>query len=292
MNELFMFRIIKLNSLSFLFSVIALVMLMNSSALCQHVSDSTSRTIIRMKNGEEYRGQIITMDSSRIVLQTTNGEMNLVKANIKSIRTSDYHGLYAFENPKRSSYLLGPTAIPLGKKNGNYQNISLFLNFFNYGLTNNIDLGVGFLFPFFGDRPTWYFSPKITFDIDRTLHIGGGVFGLQFFDEASASFCYGVATLGNSDANISFTTGWGFVDNEFSSQPMVIISGIQRVGKSMALFTENFIIPDGSGSTIYFGIHGFRIMSSKSAWDFGFTIFPDDEQDFLVFPLISFLRAF
>jgi hypothetical protein len=49
-------------------------------------------------------------------------------------------GQYWFENPNATRYLFGPTAIPLKKGEGYYQNTYIILQSFNIGVSNNFSI--------------------------------------------------------------------------------------------------------------------------------------------------------
>ena len=46
---------------------------------------NSERVVVKMNNGDEFRGKIIKRDQNSIVLETTNGTLNLISSNVRSI---------------------------------------------------------------------------------------------------------------------------------------------------------------------------------------------------------------
>ena len=77
---------------------------------------------------------------------------------------------------------------------------------------------------------------------------------------------YGVATVGTSTAALTVGLGWGFVDGEFSANPLLVIGGEVQLSNSVKLITENWFPPKMDGGIISFGI---RFFGESIAGDFG-----------------------
>lgn len=245
-----------------------------------------------MNNGEEYKGQIIEQNEKTVVLKTVNGEISLIAANISSIDNYDYQGKFEFANPHDTRYFFGPSGIPIKKGKGYYQNVLITTNFANYGLTENISIGGGFEFiSTVSGTPIWFLTPKIGFDISDNIHVGGGFIMAGFAAEATATLAYGVFTVGHAETNFTLGAGYGLIGGELSRYPAIMISGTHRVSKSIALLTENYVIPI-IGDTIYFGIQGVRIMSAKNSFDLG-ALFSPEFSDFIpALPYVGYARVF
>ena len=249
--------------------------------------------IIKMKNGDEFKGTITKQDSETIVLKTVNGEINLIAANVRSIENDDYKGKFAFANPHDTRYFFGPSGIPVKKRKGYYQNVLVTTNFVNYGLTKNISIGGGFEFisTLLGS-PIWFLTPKVGFNISKNIHAGGGFIMAGFAAEGVATLGYGVFTLGHSETNMSLGVGYGFVDGNLSTYPAIMMSATHRVSKSIALLTENYVFPNGSGDPLYFGIHGIRIMAKKNSFDVGAIVIPMVAEFIPALPYVGYVRVF
>ncbi len=259
-------------------------------------SDTTkpsSKVIVKMKNGEEYNGEVLRKDSASIVLKTVNGEINLIASNVRSIDSYDYSGKFEFANPHDTRYFFGPSGIPLKKRKGYYQNVLVTTNFVNYGIAKNVSIGGGFEFisTVLGS-PIWFLTPKVGFDISKNLHAGGGIIMAGFAAEGTASMGYGVFTAGHSETNLSLGVGYGFVGGELADYPAIMISGMHRVGNGAALLSENYVFPNSSGEPLYFGIHGVRILSKKNSFDLGAIVIPQIAGSIPALPFAGYVRVF
>ena len=118
--------------------------------------------LIKMKgeSGTTYVGTIIERSDREITILTdANTKIQILLVNIQDIRaipkSQIHNGEYWFPNPNETRYLYAPSAFNLKKGEGYYQNTYLFINTFNYGITDNFSMGIGFeffsTFAFFGE---------------------------------------------------------------------------------------------------------------------------------------------
>ncbi len=249
--------------------------------------------IVTMKDGTEYKGTIVSQDNETLVLRTPNGTLNLVSVNVDTIENYDYEGKFEFPNPHDTRYFFGPSGIPVKKGKGYYQNVLLTGNFANYGITKNISVGGGleFISTVLGN-PVWFLTPKVGFDISKNLHAGGGVIVAGLAGEGTASLGYGVFTVGHAETNFTVGAGYGFISGEASQNPAIMLSGTHRVSRSIALLTENYILPMNTGETFYFGIHGIRILSKRNSFDIGAIVIPEIAEDIPALPYVGYVRTF
>ena len=248
--------------------------------------------VIKMENGDEYKGTVSKKDSETIVLKTVNGEISLIATNVRSIENYDYEGIFEFPNPHDTRYFFGPTGIPIKKRKGYYQNLLVTTNFVNYGITENFSIGGGFEFTstILGS-PVWFLTPKVGFEVKENVHVGGGLFMAGFAAFGTATLGYGIVTFGDSETNLSIGAGYGLVDGELSDNPAIMFSGTHRVSKSISLLSENYVLPNSLEDVSYFGIHGIRILSKNNAFDIGLTFRPG--ASFLpALPFVGYARAF
>jgi small nuclear ribonucleoprotein (snRNP)-like protein len=278
-------------------AVFLILFVLSASALySQTAADTataTQKVIVKMKNGDEFRGVIVKKDEQTVTLKTENGELNLIASNVKSIENDTNTGKFRFTNPHDTRYFFGPSGIPIRKRKGYYQNVLLTTNFVNYGITRNVSIGGGFEFisTVLGN-PIWFLTPKVGFDISKNVHAAGGVILAGFALEGTASLGYGVFTLGGSEHNLTVGGGYGFMSGEFSKYPAIMICGTTRPANSIALLTENYAIPDNSGDYSYFGIHGIRILSPKNSFDIGAIVSPIFSGFIPALPFVGYARSF
>ena len=280
------------------FSLLFMLLLsMSCSTLYAQTTNDTiqaeSIVIIKMKNGDEFKGVIVQQNEESILLKTVNGEINLIASQIKSVENQDYTGKFNFEYPHDTRYFFGPSGIPLKKKKAYYQNILVTTNFINYGLTKNISVGGGFEFiSTIMGSPIWFLTPKVGFQISDKIHAGGGILLAGFSDEGIATLGYGVATYGKSETNVSLGVGYGLFNNEFSKYPAMMLSGTHRVSNSIALLSENYVFPNASGEAMYVGVQGIRILSKKNSFDIGGMVIPAISNEIPVIPYVGYVRIF
>lgn len=231
------------------------------------------QVLVKMYNGAEYIGIYEGVVDGNIILITANGEVRLIAANVKRISANDYVGKYSYQHPHKTRYFFSPTAMPLGKGEGYYQNIMLGFNFVNYGITDYLSVGGGTeLFSLLTGNPIILLTPKVAFEAGDNFHVGGGALVAIVPGSGSGTALFGTVTLGTSESNISANVGFGLGSG--SSSPLVTVSGFQRVGRSVGLMTENYLLPTGIGDVNYVGAHGVRIISPKNAFDLGLAVIP------------------
>lgn len=250
----------------------------------------TSKATVIMQNGDEYVGQILSKTDNLLILLTENGELNLIASNVKSIEENTYTGRFGFPNPHETRYFFGPSAIPIKKGKGYYQNVYVTLNFVNYGISKNFSIGGGLEFiSTVTGNPIYFLTPKVGFEVAKNVHVGGGVLLAGFSTFGAASLIYTVGTYGNSESNVTGGIGYGFVDATLTNNPAIMFSGTHRLSRGLSLLSENYLLPvDGEGPT-YFSIQGIRIVGKNSAFDLGALILTD-----IGFPLpyVSYARTF
>lgn len=271
--------------------------------------DTNQTYRIEVNDGSVYVGRIIYRDANKIILQTQSiPRVEILIVNVismKEIQASNFRkGVYWFENPHTNRYYYSPSAMPLKKGEGYYQNTMFLLNSFNVGITDNISIGGGVeLISFLGAssrdagyNPIFFLTPKVGFKVDESLHLGGGILYVNVPTgengrRGSFGITYGVATIGNTNHNLSGGIGWGFVESRFSSTPSLTLSGMTRVSKGIALMTENWFIPFDQ----YYGIfsYGIRVLGEKTAFDIALVNNPDVAQTWsLGFPFLSYTVRF
>lgn len=248
------------------FSLYVGLVLFASMASAQIEIDSLKvddEVVVKMKSGDEFNGKFVRLEGDNLVILTANGEFSLLKASVKSVAVSDYNGKYSFANPSDTRYFFGPSGIPLDKGKGYYQNVLLLFNFFNYGVTENFSIGGGFEFisTLVVGEPVWFVTPKVGFELGEKSHLGAGLFMIGFMGE-TGNIGYTVYTYGTSDSNVSGGLGLAFADGS-TSAPVFVLSGMQRIGRSVMILSENYV------SEEYLGINGLRIITRKTSFDIG-----------------------
>jgi preprotein translocase subunit YajC len=252
----------------------------------QNITGELSKTYqVTLNDGSVISGKLISITDNEVVIQSgTMGDIRLEKMNIKSMTQvssvdQKKSGIW-FQNPNPSKYLLGNSAIPMEKKSGYYQNTWIFFNSFGYAITNNISISAGFeIFSILmkGDGPfAFYVNPKASFKIAENFYAGANILyanTIRTVDEfGGLATLNGFFTYGNSNNNLTAAVGWGWADGEFSSKPVITISGMARASKRIAFVSENWIIPGIGDESKFYGIfsYGIRFLGEKNSIDLAF----------------------
>jgi hypothetical protein len=263
---------------------------------------------ITLNDGSTISGKLLSITDKEVVIESGSiGEVRLPKENIKSmIIVSSYDekktGIW-FPNPNPTKYLLGSSAIPLEKNNGYYQNTWIFFNSFSYAFTKNFSLSGGFeIFSVLagGDGPYVFFiNPKVSFKVANNFYAGGNVLyattirTIEEFKGLGTINAFG--TYGNKNNNITGALGWGWADGEFSSKPVITISGMTRVSKRIAIISENWLVPETATNGGYYGLfsYGIRFLGEKISIDLAFINNPDIAKEIIIgIPWLDFVINF
>lgn len=209
-----------------------------------------SAVIIETENNFSYFGFIVGVSSKSLVMKTKLLDtINIQSNTISKITLSDEfvnkNGKNWFSNPNDTRYFFAPSAIPLKKKEGYYQNAYLLANSVSFGLTDKITIGGGVVIPLL-----FYITPKISYQVNKKLYVGAGILFTQSFISTfnlSAGIGYGLITAGNREHNLTLGLGYGYAkfDTTYRATPMPIITinGMTRIRKRLSLVTENWLIP-------------------------------------------------
>lgn len=216
------------------------------------ITSVSGNVMIETVNGTTYYGEILSLQSGILTIRSsTLGEINIQSNTLSKITLSGAYvsrrGGTWFANPNATRYFFAPSAIPLRKREGYFQNAYLLANSVNVGVTDHITIGGGVVIPLL-----FYVTPKVSFKAGKNIYLGGGVLFTQSFLKEmglSAGIGYGLATYGTHEHNLTLGAGYGFAkfDNEYKSTPMpiVTVNGMTRIAKKISLVTENWLIPRG-----------------------------------------------
>ncbi|MGI4741803.1 MAG: hypothetical protein ACRYG7_42100 [Janthinobacterium lividum] len=165
-----------------------------------------------------------------------------------------------------------PTARNLHQGEGYVQALNIFLLGVNYGLTDNVSVGLLVpVVPFFG-VPALAITPKLSVPINDKLHLGVGVlYGFATGvggGSGSAGVGYGLATYGSADTNVTFGLGYGFSSGGIGSSPVGVIGANVRLSRLFSLVNETYIANfDSNGG--FGGLAGFRYASPRFSGSLG-----------------------
>ncbi len=256
---------------------------------------------IELNDGTVLNGKLIVETDTEIEIQMEDiGQLTINRGNIKSITPLEVSGSvkksFWFKNPHATRLLFAPTAIPLKRGEGYYQNIYIVGNMFNYGILDNLSIGAGFdfitMFANTGDgwNPLLNFNIKSGFQVADKFYAGAGAMYLTMPGEFSAGIGYGLGTYGTYNSNISLGLGWGFVDETFEQKPFIMIGGMARISEKLWFVSENWIAPVDDNSYYTVVSYGMRFAANRIAIDLAFINSKDIVQSiFIGFPFVDFV---
>ncbi|MFH1096154.1 MAG: hypothetical protein ABH886_08115 [Candidatus Desantisbacteria bacterium] len=230
------------------------------------IPDSGYIQFITTLNGSTNIGRIVAIGNEEISFQTDSGTLTIPIPKIKKIRqmpvASINNGEYWFPNPNTTRLFFAPTGRMLKKGDGYFQDIYLFFVNTVYGLTDNLTIGGGTsIFPGVDiDKQIFYLMPKVGLKATENLNLAAGALAIRipFDDKASAvGILYGVGTYGKPDASITAGLGYGFVDQEVASKPMIILGSEKRISRRITLVSENWIFPGVDNPLVSYGVRFF-----------------------------------
>ena len=168
---------------------------------------------------------------------------------------------------------LAPTARNLHKGEGEAQIINIFLGEINYGITDNISLGLLVpVIPFLG-IPALAITPKFSVPLNDKLRVGAGVLygfttGVGGGGGENAGLGYGLATYGSADTNVTLGLGYGFAGGNVGSTPVGIVGANVRLSRLFTLVNETYLVNfDQSGG--FGGLAGLRYATPRFSGSLG-----------------------
>ena len=167
---------------------------------------------------------------------------------------------------------IAPTARNLHQGEGEIQVIDIFLTGINYGVTDNISVGVLVpIIPVVG-VPFVAVTPKVSVPLSDKLRVGAGVlYGFATGIDGSSGSSgvgYGLATYGSADTNLTFGLGYGLGSNGVGGSPVGIIGANVRVSRLFSLVNETYLANfDSNGG--FGGLAGVRYASPRFSGSLG-----------------------
>ncbi|MEQ8583813.1 MAG: hypothetical protein RIC30_13160 [Marinoscillum sp.] len=239
--------------------------------------DSAKVYFIETNHGNVLIGNILQRTGETILMHTDElGDITIKLTQIDKVKELDPAGYRNaahqwFDYLESSRYFYGPTGYGLKKGDAYYQNVWVLFNQFTMGFTDHFSAGIGTvpLFLFEGSATPLWFTPKFSIPIvENSFNLGAGaMIGSVIGGDFDFGVGYGMATLGDRDANISFGLGYGYqgeTESQWNSRPTFSVSAMVRTGKKGYFITENYIF-DAVGLLT---IGGRRIIRSVTL-DFG-----------------------
>ena len=239
----------------FIFFLLVLFLVLVSAGYAQDQSPVQIR--IETHDGNVFTGTLISEEGNQIVIRTSSlGDVTILRSNIKHLTIIEEgqirNGKFWFPNPHSTRYLFAPNAFGIPKGEGYYQNVWIFFNNVNYGVTNNFSMGAGIVPMFlFGvsETPIWLL-PKVSIPVSgEKFHLAAGAMigGVVGVGSSFGGLFYGMGTYGDRDRNMSVGLGYALADGEISSSPVLTVAGMYRATDKIYYLTENYLFINSGG---------------------------------------------
>lgn len=230
--------------------------------------------------GTTFTGVLVSMSLTSLEFDAKElGHLTLERGQIRRadlqgpLPPTTKAGYYDIGNGNRLFF--APTGRGLRKNEGTLQDVDVYLLGVNYGITDNISLG-GYMSVVPGlslDQQLLVFTPKISYPIRDNLNVGFGLLYVRVpnFDSqgtgTGAGIGYGALTYGSADNNFTVGLGYGFVQGDIGSTPILQVGGQTRVSRRISLLSENYIVADANAGMG--GLYGLKINWRRTSLGLG-----------------------
>lgn len=235
--------------------------------------------------GTSFTGSLVSMSLTKLEFDTAElGHLSLERTQIRRAAlqaapttAAAKPGYYDIGNGNRLFF--APTARGLRQGEATLQDVNVYFLGLNYGLSRNVSLG-GYVSLVPGLSPNeqlLVLTPKVSFPISEKLHVGAGLLYARVptFDGngggVGVGIGYGVATYGSADNNLTFGLGYGFVNSDIGSTPVLQVGGQTRVSRRISLVSENYILADSRAGMG--GLYGIKINWRRTSLGLGAAYF-------------------
>lgn len=261
---------------------------------------------VKTKDNTKFTGKIVyhNRSESEIIFQLYDGyEVTVLTSNIRSMRrvkpNDVKNGEYLFRDVSGGRYLVTPNGIGLEKGDFQYRTTNLLYHSLNYGITNYLSVHAGGeLYTSISlQQPAYNLGVNLHFPITPTLHFGTNVsFANVYGDYQNMANGYAYVTAGNSNHNFSIGYGYGYptLRNDFQEAKHFVPLNMKfRLGKNIALITENWLVPDlNNGLSDSYYSYGVRMLWEGFSLDLAFVNNLAFSEEFVLgVPMINFVYA-
>lgn len=227
---------------------------------------------VELRSGNSFIGVLRAAGVQELEFDTKDlGLVRVQRANIKRLELlTEAQARKGYADVGNGTRMLfAPTARNLRRGEGYVQDIDIYLIGANYGITDNLSVGVLVpILPFVGGT-AFAITPKLSVPVTEKFHVGvGALYARASFggESAGGGVAYGVGTYGTADDNVTVGLGYGFSDQgETSSSPVVVVGGAKRISNRISLINETYIVSGGVA-----GLVGGRFHASRFGGSLGF----------------------
>lgn len=207
---------------------------------------------VELMTGSSFMGVLRGATAQELEFETKDlGVLRVQRYNLRRLEllTGDQANKGYADVGNGTRLLFAPTARNLRRGEGYVQDILVYFIGANYGITDNISLGVLVpILPFIAGT-AFALTPKVSFPVTEKFSVGAGALYARisaFGESAGGGIGYGLGTYGTADANLTMGLGYGFTDGgETSSSPVVVLGGAKRISNHISLINETYVFDGG-----------------------------------------------
>lgn len=233
---------------------------------------------LTLHDGSTFVGRVVAETADAITFETTGGlRLDVERARVRSLQRVEgrvVDGTFWRADPNRTRLLIvSPTGRTIPQGEGYISAFWVVFPFVAYGVTDAFTIAAGTpILPEIIGRAI-YVAPKLRVVHTPNMNLAVGAiagFLTEHIDQGSIGILYGVGTFGDGDRAITTGAGWGFAltddDAMISNDPLIMLGGEYRVGRTVKLLTENFFLPADGRGLISGGV---RFFGERLSVDFG-----------------------
>lgn len=218
------------------------------------IQDTNTYRIIKTDGGELI-GKILKQDAREILLLTNdNRQIYIPQHTIKEIvilNTSDFNekGDFIGEDKFATRYFITTNGLPV-KKGEHYLQLNLFGPDLQFGLGNNLGIGIMTTWvgmPIIGTiKKSWEINKNTQFAVGALVGTGSWA----AFDWGGA-LPFGTISYGDRTKNIAISGGYGAIweDGDMVGRGLTSIAGMIKISPKISLVFDSFILLPGKTET-------------------------------------------
>ncbi len=287
-----------------------------SSALAQSSPpDSVTHVAtIRLTDGSVLRGRIVAETTDTVVIETVSvGRIRIDRTRIVSITyesetggpearvestpapTTEIPVADPSTDPDINSVMFGPTPETLPKGSAYFRNFQLLILNFGYGITDDVSLSLGVLFPVSADFQMVSLGFKYRILSRERYPVGLAVAanGAAISDETLATLS-GILGVGNPRTSLNLSIHKPFIDDGTDDPAFFILGADVQAGPGFKFLAEY----GNSGDAVFrdedfagFLSIGLRLFGERSSFTLtGFRPVEVDSDGFIAFPFAMYSR--
>jgi len=250
-----------------------------------------------LKDSTVLIGSIVTEGETAVVIRTDSmGELEIPRSEIAEIARSG-SPLHRLVDPDANTVMFCPTPATLSKGDTYFRDFELFFLNFGTGITDNFDLSLGTLFPFYSGAFMYSVGGKLRL-IDREHHPVGLALTANFTSLENSGFVSFGGVLGAGDAHRSVNLAVSSTQGKNGAQDtLILLGGDVQVRNRVKVFAEYFntasLLADDFSDLHGFINIGLRLFGTSHSFSFsGFRPLLDDSSGFLAFPMVMYSHHF